>query len=105
MDGAQVGVLEEGDQVGLGCLLKSQDSGALEAEVVLEILSDFADQALEGELADEELSALLVLADLAESHSAGAVAVRLLDSTSGGSRLAGGLSGELLAGSLASGGL
>ena len=33
----------------------------------LEVLRDFADEALEGELADEELSRLLVATDLTES--------------------------------------
>jgi hypothetical protein len=38
-------------------------------EVSLEVLSNLTDKALEGELADEELSALLVFPDLrAETH-------------------------------------
>ena len=52
VDGAQVGVLEKADQVGLGGLLQGQDGGALEAEVRLEVLGDLADEALEGELAN-----------------------------------------------------
>lgn len=67
MDGAQVGVLEEGDEVGLDGLLKSTDGGGLEAEVGLEVLSNLTDQTLEGELADEQLSGLLVATDLTES--------------------------------------
>jgi hypothetical protein len=46
----------------------------------------------------ERNSPLLVATDLAEGDSAGAVAVRLLHSASGGRALAGGLGGELLAG-------
>ena len=53
MDGAQVGVLKEADQVGLAGLLQSHDSGALEAQVGLEILGDFSHQSLEGQFADE----------------------------------------------------
>ena len=102
MDGAQVGVLEESNEVGLGSLLEGQDGRALEAEVGLEVLGDLTDQALEGQLAHEELSGLLVAADLTESDGSGAVAVRLLDSTGGGGRLARGLGGQLLAGSLSS---
>ena len=105
MDGAQVGVLEETNQVGLGGLLQSKDGGTLEAEVGLEVLGDLADEALEGELADEELGGLLVLADLTESHGAGAVAVGLLDAAGGGGGLAGCLGGELLARGLAAGAL
>ena len=35
VDGAQVGVLEEADQVRLGCLLEGEDGGGLEAKVRL----------------------------------------------------------------------
>jgi hypothetical protein len=62
--GAQVGVLEERDEVGLDGLLESVDGRGLEAEVGLEVLGDFADQTLEGELADEELGGFLVATDL-----------------------------------------
>jgi len=48
VDGAEVGVLEEADEVGLGGLLKGHDGGALEPEVGLEVLCDFPYQALEG---------------------------------------------------------
>ncbi len=51
MDGAQVGVFEEGDEVGLNGLLKSTDGGRLEAKVRLEVLGDFSDETLEGEFA------------------------------------------------------
>jgi len=67
VDGAQVGVLEEGDEVGLDGLLQGADGGALEAEVALEVLGDLTDETLEGELADEELGRLLVATDLTES--------------------------------------
>ena len=43
VDGAEVGVLEEGDEVRLDRLLERADGGALETEVGLEVLSDFAD--------------------------------------------------------------
>lgn len=67
VDGAQVGVLEERDEVSLDGLLEGADGGALEAEVRLEVLSNLTDKALEGQLADEELSGLLVTTDLTES--------------------------------------
>ena len=67
MDGAQVGVFEEGDEVGLNGLLESTDGGGLETEVRLEVLSNFTDQTLEGELADQELGRLLVATDFTES--------------------------------------
>jgi hypothetical protein len=81
VDGAKVGVLEEGDEVGLNGLLKSTDGRGLEAEIRLEVLSDLTDKTLEGQLADEELGGLLVATDLTESDGTGLVAVRLLDTT------------------------
>ena len=98
VDGAEVGVLEETDEVGLGGLLEGEDGGGLEAEVGLEVLGDLTDEALEGGLADEEVGGLLVLADLTESDGTGAVTVGLLDATGGGGGLASGLGGELLVG-------
>ena len=104
VDGAQVGVLEETDHVSLSGLLESEDGGALETEVLLELSSDLTDESLEGELADEELSALLEAADLTESDSAGTEAVGLLDATSASRGLLLGLLGsDVLAGSLATG--
>lgn len=67
MDGAQVGVFEERDQVGLDGLLQSADGRALETEVGLEVLGDLTNQTLERQLADQELSRLLVATDLTES--------------------------------------
>ena len=70
MDGSQVGVFEEGDEVSLSGFLESHDGRGLEAEVGLEILSDFANQALERQLADEEVGALLVFANFAQGDRA-----------------------------------
>jgi hypothetical protein len=103
VDGSQVGILKQGDQVSLRSLLEGTNSRGLEAEIGLEVLSDLTDEPLEGELAAQELGRLLVATDLTESNGSGAVTVRLLDTTSGRGRLAGGLGGELLAGGLASG--
>ncbi len=102
MDGAQVGVLEEPDEVGLAGLLERHDGGALEAQVGLEVLGDLADQALEGQLPDEQLGGLLVATDLTESHCAGLVAVRLLDASGCWGALPRGLGGQLLPWGLAS---
>jgi len=105
VDGAQVGVLEQAHQVGLSSLLQGQHGGALEAQVGLEVLGNLTDQALEGQLADEQLGGLLVLADLTQSHGSGPVPVGLLHTASGWGGLASGLGGQLLPGGLASGGL
>ena len=105
VDGAQVGVLEETDEVCLRGLLKGEHSRALEAKVSLEILSDFTDQALEGELADEQLGALLIATDLTKGDGSRSESVGLLDSTSSGGRLTGSFRCELLSGCLSTGGL
>ena len=73
VDGSQVGVLEQAHQVGLSSLLQGQHGAALEAQVGLEVLGDLTHQALEGQLADQQLRALLVLADLTQSHCTRAV--------------------------------
>jgi len=105
VDGAQVGVLEQTDQVGLAGLLQSHDGGALEPQVSLEVLGDLPHKTLEGQLADEQLGGLLVSPDLTESDGAGPVSVGLLHSASGGRGLPGSLGGQLLPGSLSSSGL
>ena len=103
VDGAQVGVLEETDQVSLAGLLKGHDGRALEAEIGLEILSDFTDKTLEWQLTDEELGALLVTTDLTESHCTGPVTMGLLHATGGWGALTSGLGSQLLPWSLSSG--
>jgi len=105
MDGTKVGVLKQTYQVGLGRLLKSQDCMALETQISLEVLCNFTDKPLEGKLPDQELGTLLVFTDFTKSHSTRAVAMGLLDSTGGGSRLTGSLGSELLHWSLSSSGL
>merc|ERR1712131_566456 len=91
VDGAQVGVLKQADEVSLISLLESHDSAGLETQISLEVLSNLTDKTLEGQLADQELSGLLVTTDLTESDSSGPVPVGLLDTTGG----RGGLPGSL----------
>jgi histone H3 len=43
VDGAEVGILEEGDEVRLDGLLKSTDGGRLESEIRLEVLCNLTD--------------------------------------------------------------
>ena len=73
MNGAQVSILEETDEVGFAGLLQSHHGRALEAKIGLKILSDFPDETLERKLADEKFGGFLVAANLAESDSAGSV--------------------------------
>ena len=71
----------------------------MEPEFFFVILSDLADEPLEGELADEEIGGLLVLADLTESDGTGPVAAWLLNAAGTRGILTGRFGGELLAGS------
>ena len=99
---AQVAIFEQPDEVGLGSLLQRQHGGGLEAQVVLEVLGDFAHEPLERELADQQVGRLLVAADLTKSDCARAVTVRFLDAACQWRVLASGLGGQLFTGRLAS---
>lgn len=105
VDGAQVGVLEERDEVGLDGLLESTNGGGLEAEIGLEVLCDLTNKTLERQLADEKLGRLLVATDLTESDGTRLITMGLLDTTGRWCRLASGLGGELLTRGLATRGL
>ena len=78
MDGAQVGVLKEANEVRLGRLLQRRDGRRLEAQVGLEVLGDLAHQALERQLADQQLRRLLVATNLAQRNRARAETMRFL---------------------------
>ena len=47
VDGTQIGVFEETDQIGLARLLKCSHGRALESKVGLKVLRDLSDQSLE----------------------------------------------------------
>ena len=66
MDGTEVGILKERDKVGLNRLLQGTDGRGLEAKVGFEVLSNFTNQSLEGQFADQELRGLLVATDFSE---------------------------------------
>ena len=97
VDGAEVGVLEDANQVGLRGFLKGHDGRGLESEISLEVLGDLTDKSLEGQLADQKLGGFLVAADLTKGDGARSESVWLLDTTGGWGTLAGGLGGQLLA--------
>ena len=70
----------------------------------LEVLCNFTNQPLEGELPDEELCRLRVATNFTEGDGTGAEAMRLLDTTGrgcSGSLACSGLGSELLTGGLA----
>ena len=104
VDGAQVGIFEETDEVSFSSFLEGQDSRGLESQIVLVIVSDFSDESLEGELSNEELSGFLVLSNFSEGDGSGSISVGLFNSSSVGGALSGSLVGDLLSGSFSSGG-
>ena len=99
VDRAQVSVFEQTDQVALASFLQGHDSGALESEVGLEVLSDFTDKSLEGQLSDQQLSWLLVSSDLSQGNCSWSVSVRFLHTTSWRRTLSCCLGCQLLSGS------
>jgi len=101
MNGAEVSVFKESNQVSLSGFLKSRNGTALEPQICFEILCDFANQTLKGELSDQKLCALLVLPDFPQSHGSRPEPVGLLHSAGCRSRLPSSLRRQLLPGSLA----
>merc|ERR1719433_1372284 len=104
MDGAQVGIFKKSNQISLGCFLESHDSAGLKPQVGLEILSNFTNKSLEGQLANQKLSRLLVTTNFAKSNSTRTITMWFLDSTSSRSRFPGSFGSQLFARSLSSGG-
>ena len=131
MDGAEVGVLKQASEVRFGGLLKRQfiyspkcialvdivnsipysyvdsylegtQGCCFELQSNVTLLCNLFHEPLEGGSPDKQLSGLLVSPDLPEGNCAGPVSVGLLDSSGGGGRLPGSLSGELLPRSLSS---
>ena len=95
VNGTQVGVFEQTNQVGFGGFLESQNCSGLEAKVRLEVLSNLTHKALERSLANEEVRRLLVLADFTKSDRSRSVTVGLLDTSGSWCGLAGCLGGKL----------
>jgi histone H3 len=96
VDGSQVGVFKQTNQVSFRGFLQSTNGRGLETQVGLEVLGNFTDQSLERQLSDQELGGLLVSSDFSESNSTRSVSVGLLDTTSGRGRFTGSFGSQLL---------
>ena len=96
VDGTQVGVFKETNKVSLGGLLKGHDGRRLEAKVGLEILGNFTNQTLEGQLPDQQFGGFLVTTDLTKSYGTRPVTMGLLHASCSRSGLASSLGGKLL---------
>lgn len=71
VNSAKIGVLKQANEVGFTSFLQSTDGCALETKVGFEVLGNFTNQSLEGQLADQELSTFLVTTDFTKSYSTG----------------------------------
>ena len=72
--------LQTKNEVSLDGFLEGTNGRGLESEIGLEVLCDFPDEALEGELADQELGRFLVATDFTESDGTRAITMGLLHS-------------------------
>ena len=95
VDGAEVGVLEKSNHVGLSSLLKGKDGGGLESEVSLEVRGDFSNESLERKLSDKEFSGFLILSDHSEGDGSWSESVSFLHSGDLSVSLLGGLGNHL----------
>ena len=69
MDGAEASILENADEIGLGCLLKGNECLSLESKVVVDVTANVSDKSLEWSSWNEKISALLIPFDLSERDS------------------------------------
>ena len=103
VDGAEVGVFEKTNHVGLRGFLEGEDGGGLESKVVLELRSDLSDESLERKFSNEKLSGLLELSNLSKSDGSRSESMGFLDTTSSGGLLLGLLVGNVFSGGFATG--
>ena len=104
MDSAQVGIFKKTNQVSFRSFLESHNSRRLETEISFEILSNFSDQTLEGQLSDQQFSGFLVSSDFSKSNCSGSISVGFLNSTSSRGRFSGGFGSQLFSGSFSTSG-
>jgi hypothetical protein len=88
VDGAQY-VFEQSNQISFAGFLQGHNSGALETQIDLEILSYLTDQTLERQFADQQFSRFLVATNFTKSHYTGTITMWFLDSTNGWSTFTG----------------
>ena len=85
VNGAEVGVFKQPDQISFTGFLKSRNSLGLEPKPTRgHVLGDFLDQALKWQLAYQQFGRLLKFANFTKGHNARAIAMRFLGSVRGG---------------------
>lgn len=73
VNGAEVGVLKESDEVRLGRLLQRPDGSTRKPDFRIKVLRDLAYEALEGQFAEKKAGGFLVLSNLLKRDRAGPV--------------------------------
>jgi len=68
--GAHVSILEQAGQVLFGSFLQRLDGATLITEIGLDVLGDFAHEALERQLANEQIGRLLIFPDFSKRNRA-----------------------------------
>ena len=81
VDGAQICVFEQTNEVRLGRLLQCDDGGRLKAEVMVVLLCDLPHEPREGQFLDQQCARLLIRSDLAQRNHARAITILLLAAT------------------------
>jgi len=104
VNGAEIGILKESNEVCFGGFLEGSNGRRLESEIRLVVLGNLSDESLEGQLSDQEFGRLLVSSDFSKGDGSRAESVGLLDSSSRDGGLSGGLGGDMLSGGLSSSG-
>jgi len=72
---------KQGDKIGFDGFLQSADSARLESQICLEILSDFTNETLEGQFANEQFCGFLVATNFSESDCTRTVTMGFLDTS------------------------
>lgn len=81
MNSTQIRVFKQSYEMGFGRMLQGKHGRTLKSQVTVNMHRNLTDQPLERELANEQISRLLVSADFAKGHSSGSITVGLLDPT------------------------
>jgi len=81
MNGAEIGVFEESDQVSLGGFLESQNGRRLESGLGSNFVGDILNESLEGKFSDQKFGGFLELFDFSGGDGSRSEFVRLLDSS------------------------
>ena len=100
MGSTQIGIFKKANQIGLTSLLQSTKICTLEAQICIEVLSNFSHQTLKRELADQKFSGLLIASDFTECHSTRPVTMRFLHPSRRGRTLASGFCSSCFLGAL-----